>query len=375
MLVDTVGCASCRRGSGLPQVIVETDGSGNLSAYYVRAGDELLAVMRPAGGGAWNTRIVHHDGLGSVRALTDETGTTIDTRGYEAFGTKNVEAGNDPLTYGFAGEPFQTDSMLAYHRARWMDARVGRFEGMDRVDGNHQRPATLQRYLYTSNLPTGVVDPSGNEDAEPNIAALFVTPLALGAAPSVPNSFPDKDRAISAALQAAGNASMGMNVIPPDETVSGQVVWAHPEYFGFLFEYANGSAVRFGFTTPVTDLDPAAVDISTQAHVWHNLPRGVVPIGIFHTHPNYTAEYNTTDATGSRLVPARNPCPLQFSQGDANAMRYWGLRTLNEYLNPDFGGYLSGINASGAWQRFDWYPWSFGAPDIASAAPDAPCAR
>src|SRR5262249_41043400 len=112
-LVDTNG--------GLSQVVAETDASGSLTAQYGRAGDELLAVMRPAGsGGMWTTRFVHQDGLGSVRAITDESGAVVDTRGYEAFGTKNVEAGSDPLAYGFAGEPVDSTTHFAYHRARWM---------------------------------------------------------------------------------------------------------------------------------------------------------------------------------------------------------------------------------------------------------------
>ncbi len=40
MLVDTV--------AGLSQVVAETDGSGSLTALYIRNGDELLEVMRPA---------------------------------------------------------------------------------------------------------------------------------------------------------------------------------------------------------------------------------------------------------------------------------------------------------------------------------------
>jgi RHS repeat-associated protein len=121
---------------GLSQVVAETDGSGNVTAYYVRVGDELLEEVRPgAVAGTWSTRFVHSDGLGSVRALTDETGNVVDTRAYEAFGTKNVEAGSDPLAYGFAGEPFESNSKLAYHRARWMDARVGRFGSPDPTRG------------------------------------------------------------------------------------------------------------------------------------------------------------------------------------------------------------------------------------------------
>jgi RHS repeat-associated protein len=158
-LVDTSG--------GLSQVDAETDGNGNLTAYYVRVGDELLAVMRPgATAGTWSTRFVHSDGLGSVRVLTDETGATIDQRAYEAFGTKNVEAGSDALPYGFAGEPFEPTSKLAYHRARWMDARVGRFASVDPWPRIVRDPRTLHRYLYVKGNPVNLFDPRGLESIE-----------------------------------------------------------------------------------------------------------------------------------------------------------------------------------------------------------------
>jgi hypothetical protein len=69
------------------QVVADTDGSGNLTALYVRVGDELLAVMRPgSGAGTWTTRFVHSDGLGSVRVLTDETGPTSIRAGTRRLG-------------------------------------------------------------------------------------------------------------------------------------------------------------------------------------------------------------------------------------------------------------------------------------------------
>jgi RHS repeat-associated protein len=114
-----------------------------------------------AAAGTWSTRFVHSDGLGSVRVLTDETGATVDKRGYEAFGTKNVEAGSDSLAYGFAGEPFEPTSKLAYHRASWMDARVGRFEGMDSFEGVPDFPPSLHRYVYANGNPANEIDPSG----------------------------------------------------------------------------------------------------------------------------------------------------------------------------------------------------------------------
>jgi RHS repeat-associated protein len=185
MLVDTVGCPSCGEG-GLSQAVAETDAGGNVTAVYVRTGNELLEVMRPGPtSGTWATRFVHHDGLGSVRTLTDESGTVSDTRAYEAFGTKNVEAGNDSLTYGFAGEPFQQDSTLAYHRARWMDARVGRFMGMDPMDGNYFSPLSLHRYIYAGSDPTDSVDPTGWEYDTASIGASISADLVLQTLASV----------------------------------------------------------------------------------------------------------------------------------------------------------------------------------------------
>ena len=51
-------------------MVAETDAAGDLAAYYVR-GDDLLAVSRPTTG----PRFYHADGLGSIRALTDDTAT------------------------------------------------------------------------------------------------------------------------------------------------------------------------------------------------------------------------------------------------------------------------------------------------------------
>ena len=131
----------------------------------MRAGDELLSVIRPNGTG-WTQHFIHKDGLGSVRTITDNNGNIVDTRGYEAFGTKNSEAGSEPLAYGFAGEPFDTTTHLAYHRARWMDSRVGRFTGMDPLSPQLQQPGTYHAYLYAGDTPTMAVDPTGQEPFE-----------------------------------------------------------------------------------------------------------------------------------------------------------------------------------------------------------------
>ena len=154
-LVDTTGNVS--------QVVAETDGAGALKALYARAYDELLAVLRPTGTTTWASRFVHSDGLGSVRVLTDEAGNVTDTRGYEAFGVSNATTGSDSLAFGFAGEQYDSLAKLAYHRARWMDSRTGRFVGMDPKDATLQRPGMFHLFVYAGNSPISNFDPNGQE--------------------------------------------------------------------------------------------------------------------------------------------------------------------------------------------------------------------
>ena len=53
------------------------------------------------------------------------------------------------------------NSGLYYHRARWMDPRVGRFASRDPFDGLILEPQTLHRYLYANADPVNRTDPSG----------------------------------------------------------------------------------------------------------------------------------------------------------------------------------------------------------------------
>jgi RHS repeat-associated protein len=151
-LVDTSG--------GLSQVVLEGSSTTAVSAYYVR-GDDLISVIRPQAGGPAVVRNYHADGLGSIRALTDEAGLVTDTWQFEAFGSVVSHTGSDPNAYLFAGEMLDPNVGWAYHRARWMDPRVGRFGSMDLAQGAEADPTSLHRYTYTSGDPASWIDPSG----------------------------------------------------------------------------------------------------------------------------------------------------------------------------------------------------------------------
>jgi RHS repeat-associated protein len=171
-LVDTTG--------GLSQVVAETTTIGSgltvLSAFYVR-GDDLLAVMRPGPtAGTWASRFYHADGLGSIRALTDENGVVTDRWSYTAFGEILEHTGTDEQAYLFAGEPLDPNSGFYYNRARWMDPGVGRFVSIDVYAGRAFEPITLHKYLYGGDNPPNNVDPLGLTymDLKASMASLTV---------------------------------------------------------------------------------------------------------------------------------------------------------------------------------------------------------
>lgn len=176
-LVDTSG--------SLSQVVAETNELGFLGAYYVR-GDDLLAIMRPAGGG-WSSRFYHADALGSIRRLTDEAGNVTDTYTYTAFGEVVAHTGSDSQPYAFAGESYDPNVGFAYHRARWLDPRIGRFVGMDPWPGVEHDPTSLHKYLYVAGDPLNKTDPTG---LDYNINQLMIAMAVIGVLLNLMNLVP-----------------------------------------------------------------------------------------------------------------------------------------------------------------------------------------
>jgi len=146
----------------LSQVVAESDGTGALTALHVR-GDDLLATLRPDPDtpGSWIHRYFHAEGIGTIRALTDEQGQVTDRYTLEAFGTLLAHQGDDPNAYMLAGEPFESASNLYHLRNRWLDTRDARLLSRDPLSSIPRSETALNAYSYVANRPLEFTDPSG----------------------------------------------------------------------------------------------------------------------------------------------------------------------------------------------------------------------
>lgn len=99
------------------------------------------------------------DNLGSVRDITNSSGSIIDHRDYDAWGNMTYES--DPTygdRYGWTGREFDTETGLQYNRSRWYDLSTGRLISQDPL-GFDAGDSNL--YRYAQNQYSTMTDPAG----------------------------------------------------------------------------------------------------------------------------------------------------------------------------------------------------------------------
>ena len=150
------------RAFGLPQLALERNGNDALLRSY-RYGLDLLS--QAAGS---KTYWYHHDGLGSVVDITNNSGTSVSWSEYYPYGLLRQQGkaggGNGApavQTFAFSGEQLDSLTGLYHLRARQYDAGTGRFLTTDPVALPISDPY-VSAYVYAGDNPALLVDPSGN---------------------------------------------------------------------------------------------------------------------------------------------------------------------------------------------------------------------
>ena len=144
------------------QIIEERDANDNITATYLYgiSIDDILQMHRN-GQDYW----YHKNHLGSVVALTDGQGSVVERYEYDPYGKLTIYDASDNVLalsavgniYYFTGREYDFETGLYHYRARALNPDLGRFMQHDPllyVDA-------MGLYHYVGNMPTMMVDPSG----------------------------------------------------------------------------------------------------------------------------------------------------------------------------------------------------------------------
>lgn len=143
-----------RNLTGYAQVLEEISG-GTVQRVYT------YGLNRISQSQASGTSFYRYDGHGSVRLLTDTTGTVTDQFDYDAFGNIIIQTGTTPNVYLYSGEQNDPNLGFYYLRARYFSTSRGRFLTQDSVRPNPQEPMSINRFMFAFDRPTDLADPSG----------------------------------------------------------------------------------------------------------------------------------------------------------------------------------------------------------------------
>ena len=144
-------------------VLAEYNDNGDLLRKYVYGPrvDEPICMIEVADNNA--VYYYHTDALGTVVALTDVDGNSVQTYTYSVYGQVAASDPNHTNPYLFTGRRYDTKSGLYYYRARMYSTFLGRFMQADPIgygDG-------LNWYRYARNNPTRYRDPMGTDPSDP----------------------------------------------------------------------------------------------------------------------------------------------------------------------------------------------------------------
>ena len=159
--VDTTSQETDRLGL-LPHIAAERDGGGTVVRRYTY-GLDLIGEHTATG-----PTLVHADGLGSTTDITSPTGASLAWSEYQPFGvvrTAGASAGAPVLPFAYASQ-YRDPTGLYDLRAREYDPGTGRFLSTDPVKARIGK-AYVGAYVYASNNPVVLVDPSGGESKPP----------------------------------------------------------------------------------------------------------------------------------------------------------------------------------------------------------------
>lgn len=122
----------------------------------------IALLLLVAGAPSLHAQVVHYvhtDALGSVVALTDQSGAVVERREYEPYGVQLTPSLQDGP--GYTGHVQDAATSLVYMQQRYYDPESGRFLSVDPVTALSNPVRLFNRYRYAANNPYRFIDPDG----------------------------------------------------------------------------------------------------------------------------------------------------------------------------------------------------------------------
>lgn len=143
--------------------------------HYVSAGGLVFAMFTSRSGNlngkpATTTAYYHHDHLGSLAVITDESGAVTERLSYDPWGKRRYANGVPDTLDSVVG--YQTDRGYTMHEhldeigvihmnGRIYDPLIGRFMSADPFIQDPTNLQSYSRYAYVTNNPLALTDPTG----------------------------------------------------------------------------------------------------------------------------------------------------------------------------------------------------------------------
>jgi RHS repeat-associated protein len=138
-----------------------------------------------------HTYLIHTDHLGSVVAVSDESGNNVQQSSYSPYGSAQSTANSLQTTErGYTGQ-IKDQTSLSYYNARYYDSVLSRFISPDST--NNQ----VNRFVYVGGNPIIHNDPSGHDVGNPGKDGLKSPPPHN---PFQPQNAEDKDNELEYVL-------------------------------------------------------------------------------------------------------------------------------------------------------------------------------
>lgn len=140
--------------------------------HFIRAAGRTVAIYTARSNNANDLRYLHRDHLGSVDAITNETGSVVERFSYDPHGKRRglawTEDNNDDLLTlaystdrGFTGHEHLDHLALIHMNGRVFDPVIGRFISADPYVQFANNTQSYNRYSYVLNNLLSATDPSG----------------------------------------------------------------------------------------------------------------------------------------------------------------------------------------------------------------------